>query len=324
MHCSREFFDVLMGELLVMPDEGKRKAASTCRSVSDVFAGETQETLRCAQCSACRSNTSILFRIMQVPGYDGDQSEISLETLFDNFVASSEYLPGFVCQDCSSIGTTTCTTSFIAAPKNLVIHLTRMSESNVKQFRPVLYPLKFELPSSASAILASYELVGVARHLSVTGRGTQMGGHYVANVRESDGSWRVCNDEVVEHLRAGSSPTNPGSIEDTPYLLFYERTGVEEDEEEEESTAAAEMEDEDNDNRTEYAHAEVPPAVTATAAATMDENDDDDVGGDRGDNAAYARLLTPLTPDATAQVLAAWDHEEFDETVRIAITACCA
>ena len=62
----------------------------------------------------------------------------------------------------------------------------------------------------------------------------QIGGHYVADVRESDGSWRVCDDEAVEHLRAGSFPANPGSIEDTPYLLFYERTGVEEDKEEEE------------------------------------------------------------------------------------------
>ena len=93
----------------------------------------------------------------------------------------------------------------------------------------------------------------------MTGRRTQIGGHYVADVRESDGSWRVCNDEAVEHLRAGSLPTNPGSIEDTPYLLFYERTGVKED-----------------INRAEYAPAEVPPAVTTTAAATMDENDDDD------------------------------------------------
>jgi ubiquitin C-terminal hydrolase len=113
-----------------------------------------------------------------------------------------------------------------------VVHLNRKDDHNVKQFLPVVYPLVFELPESqvsTSAVLASYELVAVARHRTVTDEGTQKGGHYVADVREPDGSWWVCNDESVLPLRASRAsacPADPGSIEDTPYLLFYERTTI--------------------------------------------------------------------------------------------------
>ena len=47
----------------------------------------------------------------------------------------------------------------------------------------------------------------------------QLGGHYVADVREPDGSWWVCNDESVTQC---TSVLDSGSIENTPYLLLFQ------------------------------------------------------------------------------------------------------
>jgi ubiquitin C-terminal hydrolase len=232
-HCPCELLDILLGGSLSTPPvrSGKRRnAASSVQGVSDVFAGTTQHLYQCASSScSIRLNEPVLFRTLQLPGFVEDQSPITLEQLFANLMAP-EFLAGFKCPHCNCTNTTTRTTSFATAPQNLVVHLNRMDENNEKQFRPVVFPLVFDLPDSsvtASSVPASYCLVAVARHRSVDiGEGIQGGSHFVAHVREQGGSWWLCNDTSVAKLQSSCSPDDPGSIEDTPYLLFYERRGV--------------------------------------------------------------------------------------------------
>ena len=150
-------------------------------------------------------------------------------------------MANYKCDDCSLRNTTTGTTSFASAPQNLVVQLLRFDSTLTKQFRHVDYPFVFNLPesgvarsssssspssssSSSSSVLATYDLVAVVRHLTLTsGRGVQLGGHYVADVREPDGSWWVCNDESVTQCTSSGSVLDSGSIENAPYLLLYEK-----------------------------------------------------------------------------------------------------
>ena len=145
-------------------------------------------------------------------------------------------MANYKCDDCNLRNTTTGTTSFASAPQNLVVQLLRFDSTLTKQFRHVDYPFVFNLPesgvarssssssSSSSSMLATYDLVAVVRHLTLTsGRGVQLGGHYVADVREPDGSWWVCNDESVKQCTSSGSVLDSGSIENAPYLLLYEK-----------------------------------------------------------------------------------------------------
>ena len=143
-------------------------------------------------------------------------------------------MANYKCDDCSLRNTTTGTTSFASAPQKLVVQLLRFDNTLTKQFRHVNYPFVFNLPesgvarssssSSSSSVLATYDLVAVVRHLTLTsGRGVQLGGHYNADVREPDGSWWVCNDESVAQCTSSGSVLDSGSIENAPYLLLYEK-----------------------------------------------------------------------------------------------------
>jgi ubiquitin C-terminal hydrolase len=227
-HDIFEFFDGFQNLL-----SKRRNPVSTVhKGACDVFQGTTKTTLQCSQCHFRLEKDPCKFSTLQLPGFvDGQSSNrgaITLEELVRIFLSRSE-TDNYKCANCSFRNTTTHTTSFASAPQTLVVQLLRFDKTLTKQFRQVNYPFVFKLPessvarssSSSSSVLATYDLVAVARHRTLPNeRGMQLSGHFVADVREPDGSWWVCNDESVERC---TLPGSAGTINDSPYLLLYEK-----------------------------------------------------------------------------------------------------
>ena len=177
-----------------------------------VFTGATQETFQCTVCSHREVRDPVNFNIVMLPVNENQSSiSVSLNELFSRFT-SSGMLPDLNCTGCRMNNMITSTTAFTTAPPSLMVQLMRFDNTLTKQFRPVSFPQNFILPGVA----ASYSLVAVTRHLS----SSFDHGHYVADVKEDDGSWWSCNDELVTPCLY---PTAIGTIDNTPYLLHYEK-----------------------------------------------------------------------------------------------------
>jgi ubiquitin C-terminal hydrolase len=217
-HDVCDLFGGLMDSLSTpeLPSQKRRSASSSVQSLtSTVFTGATQETFRCTSCSFHEVKVPVDFRIVVLP-VNGNQSgsPVPLKQFFFDF-NSPGALPNKTCSRCRSNNTTTSTTAFTTAPPSLMVQLIRFDHTMTKQFYPVSFPYDLDLPG----IAASYSLVAVTRHLS-SPVGTQHGGHYVADVKEADASWWRCDDESVT---PSLNPTGIGSIDNTPYLLHYEK-----------------------------------------------------------------------------------------------------
>ena len=176
------------------------------------FTGSTQDTRVCSQCNFTQTVPSVTFNMLMLPIDRGNSSlVVALEELIKNYMASSD-IPDLVCSQCLGNNKIKETKAFVQSPNCLIIQLLRFSTNGRKKFRPVHYPFNIELP----VMRTKYELVSVVRHIGK--RSNE--GHYMADVKDSSGSWSRCNDSSVSSLR-NSSVLHQGHRTETPYLLMY-------------------------------------------------------------------------------------------------------
>ena len=105
---------------------------------------------------------------------------------------------------------------FWSLPNVLIVHLKRWNYSGRKDMRLVSSPLTDvdfrEFVRGYNRDTYIYELYGVCNHMGGT-----LGGHYTANVRVADGTWRSFNDTSITHI-AEESVVGPHA-----YCLFYRK-----------------------------------------------------------------------------------------------------
>ena len=125
------------------------------------------------------------------------------------------------CEKCNKKGCCTWKISIERLPQVLVIHLKRFSftaYSRKKLSTSVTFPITglnlSELCDSGDS--GTYDLYGISHHSGYMG-----GGHYVADIRNSDGKWYHCDDSHAD--ASYNNPTGGGS---SPYLLVYVRSSL--------------------------------------------------------------------------------------------------
>ena len=138
---------------------------------------------------------------------------------FSDFGKEEEIAEDYRCESCKKKGYCVRKTTINKLPNILVIHLKRFSftaYSKKKISTSVSFPITgLNLSEYCSKDISSeYNLYGISHHSGYMG-----GGHYVADIKNSDGKWYHCDDS-----HASASRSDPSSSGASQYLLFYVRT----------------------------------------------------------------------------------------------------
>ena len=190
--------------------------------------GQYRSTITCHRCNF-QSNSYDPFMDLSLPipqksgggSYYSSYSSGSV-TLIDCLEMEEEKLTDdYRCEKCKKKGHCTRKISIQKLPQVLVIHLKRFSYtaySRKKLSTSVTFPMTglnlSELCEDGGS--STYNLYGISHHSGYMG-----GGHYVADILNSDGKWYHCDDSHAD--ASYSDPQGGGS---SPYLLFYARSDL--------------------------------------------------------------------------------------------------
>ena len=106
-------------------------------------------------------------------------------------------------------------------PEILIIHLKRFKQTGSRYRSKDSSRVKLDERLNVSGFLheradrgqkSSYKLYAVSNHMGDTG-----GGHYTASCKNSDDSWRYCNDMRVSNVSSNEVQSSDA------YVLFYQR-----------------------------------------------------------------------------------------------------
>jgi len=165
------------------------------------------------------------------------QPPLTVSDLIDHYLAP-ESLSGenqYQCDHCNMLRDAVKTTSLRAAPEYLNITLLRFkydrtSHRRAKVFTTIEYPDSLCLPVTGGGHV-TYRLYGVVVHSGYSSDG----GHYYTWARpgsQGPATWLLLNDsQVTESSWAQFKQQSSKLSRDTPYLLFYQRVGDQEEEE---------------------------------------------------------------------------------------------
>mmetsp|Transcript_58950 Transcript_58950/g.81051 ORF Transcript_58950/g.81051 Transcript_58950/m.81051 type:complete len:135 (+) Transcript_58950:1363-1767(+) len=126
---------------------------------------------------------------------------------------------GYKCSSCKKSVDIEKDLTLFRFPKVLVIHLKRFYHSAMRKEKisttvnfPVTLDMKKYAPYSSDLTKskANYELYGISHH-----SGSLYGGHYIGEVKASDGRWYCCNDSHVSRI------SGPDTSSSSAYVLFY-------------------------------------------------------------------------------------------------------
>ncbi len=150
----------------------------------------------------------------------GSEGSVSLIDCLNEFSKPEELDTDYKCEKCKKAGRITKKTSIYYLPKVLVLHLkwfSYSSHSHKKISTSVTFPISgLNLSDYCATKQSEYNLFGISHHSGYMG-----GGHYVADILNSDGKWYHCDDS---HASASYSP--PSGSGSSPYLLFYGRNDI--------------------------------------------------------------------------------------------------
>ena len=191
--------------------------------------GQYMSAIHCHNCKH-QSLTFDTFMDLSLPipkksssysSYSYGGSSVSLADCLGEFSKEEEIDKDYKCERCKKRGNCVKRTMLYKLPKILVIHLLRFeysSYSKKKISTSVSFPVTgLDLSEYiATSQSASYNLFGISHHSGYMG-----GGHYVADIKNSDGKWYHCDDS-----HASASYSDPAGSGSSPYLLFYVRTDV--------------------------------------------------------------------------------------------------
>lgn len=209
---------------------GGEEASAYTSLVHRVLGGESKIIHQCAQCDTNSHNTD-KFRDLQLcfPEEISENQEVSVQDLI-NYYLTPEKLTGenkYRCDKCMKLCDAQRIITILQAPAHLILSLKHFrydfdSRLRTKLRHKVVYNDTIRLPvSSASTTIAeTYHLYAAVVH-----SGYSMDyGHYFTYACDSKQNWYRFNDSFVsrttfEEFKSLKPP-------DTPYILFYEKSGV--------------------------------------------------------------------------------------------------
>lgn len=168
---------------------------------------------------------------------DPTQSNLSIENLVDNYF-ESETLSGvnqYHCDNCGVKVDASRSQQIVMAPTYLFVTLNRFEYDRVlgrkkKVFTKLQYPHNLHINTKNTQDLINYKLQSMIVHSGYS----LDSGHYYTWARDQDDEsvWHVFNDSVVTPKNwSAFISQSQRLLRDTPYILMYEREGLEAEEE---------------------------------------------------------------------------------------------
>jgi len=201
---------------------GKRSNDSTCYDsvIFQLFSGQYRFQTQCRN-PKCEhvSNRFETFRCCEVPISNPDKSKVHLSDVLTQYTSVVELDEKYECDKCKVRTNSYRRQTFWRLPEILVISLKRgihhFDRDNnryieIKDNREVKIPDKLNMSNYCSAPRTKnkYMLYATGNHTGLTN-----GGHYYAHIKDSEGKWKIANDDNISD---GSCP--PEHI----CLLFYQ------------------------------------------------------------------------------------------------------
>ncbi|XP_032688315.1 ubiquitin carboxyl-terminal hydrolase 35-like isoform X2 [Odontomachus brunneus] len=209
---------------------GGEETVSSTSLVHRVLGGESKITYQCAQCNTSSHNTD-KFRDLQLcfPEEIQENQEVSVQDLI-NYYLAPEKLTGenkYRCDKCMKLCDAHRIITILQAPAHLILSLKHFrydfdSRLRTKLRHKVLYNDVIKLPVSAvpNSIAETYHLYAAVVH-----SGYNMDyGHYFTYACGSKQNWYKFNDSFVS--RTTFEEFKNLKPPDTPYILFYEKSGA--------------------------------------------------------------------------------------------------
>lgn len=209
---------------------GGEETVPSTSLVHRVLGGESKITYQCAQCNTSSHNTD-KFRDLQLcfPEEIQETQEVSVQDLI-NYYLAPEKLTGenkYRCDKCMKLCDAHRIITILQAPAHLILSLKHFrydfdSRLRTKLRHKVVYNDVIKLPVSAvpSSVPETYHLYAAVVH-----SGYNMDyGHYFTYACDSKQNWYKFNDSFVS--RTTFEEFKNLKPPDTPYILFYEKSGV--------------------------------------------------------------------------------------------------
>jgi ubiquitin carboxyl-terminal hydrolase 8 len=206
---SHEFMNSLLNAL---HSEFEENDSSEERSsiVTDLFRIQTESGVKCLHCGTYDSTEETTYCL---PLPLGDESEVSLETLLNNFVKEEQLDGEYYCSNCQELRLATQKTSILhPLPPVIIVQLKRFTfdETNDKLNALVTYPIvNWKVDDNDNSL---YDLVAVSMHV-----GNLKRGHYTTYARlNASDQWYDFNDSTFEPVNNINCLVNRNA-----YVLVY-------------------------------------------------------------------------------------------------------
>ncbi|MBA3954920.1 ubiquitin carboxyl-terminal hydrolase [Candidatus Dependentiae bacterium] len=202
------------------------QASQSSSSIKKLFSVGLESSVTC---SSCKTKYTTYDHATEL-NLDLNCSQ-SVQGCLENFFAA-EHLKDdnkYYCSKCKTKNEATKQLSLQNAPEILVVQLKRFDNLLRKITTPVKVNLtNLEVPAGSKGQRTSYQLVGFVAHI-----GSLDGGHYVAYTKDIKSNiWHYCNDASITQCNYiedfetyGCAKTQLSAIGQTPYLLFYKKSG---------------------------------------------------------------------------------------------------
>lgn len=209
---------------------GGEESSAYSSLIHRVLGGESKITYQCAQCDTSSHNTD-KFRDLQLcfPEEISENHEVSVQDLI-NYYLTPEKLTGenkYRCDKCMKLCDAQRIITILQAPAHLILSLKHFrydfdSRLRTKLRHKVVYNDTIQLPISgiSNTIYETYHLYAAVVH---SGYSVDYG-HYFTYARDSKQNWYKFNDSFVSHTMFDEFKSLKPP--DTPYILFYEKSGV--------------------------------------------------------------------------------------------------
>ncbi|VVC86253.1 unnamed protein product [Leptidea sinapis] len=198
-------------------------------SVDSLFSGILFTRIECVQCRSS-SISRDMFRDLQLAFPEKQQgSQYSVQGLLDYYCAK-EKLTGdnkYKCSCCGSLQDAERSVAIEITPKFLVLVLKSFKfDAKLQVQKKLLHSVHHNLSVTLPTVRTQQSLNSYVLFAAVIHSGSALdSGHYYTMVKDQ-GNWYICNDDIV--TKADEKELSNLKVPDTPYILFYRRSDVEE------------------------------------------------------------------------------------------------
>jgi len=219
-HCNRSAHKYIeLDKLPFLEQASESWKQYTLRDFSpivEIFVGQIVSSLTCLSCNE-QSTVFESFWDLSVPL--GSTVESCLKKFTAEETLDGQEKP--MCDNCKKQRKMKKVYKMWRLPEVLIVHLKRFKQTGSRYRSKDSSRVRLDERLSVGGFLhdradrsqkSSYELYAVSNHMGDTG-----GGHYTASCKNSDDSWRYCNDMRVSNVSSNEVQSSDA------YVLFYQK-----------------------------------------------------------------------------------------------------